>query len=557
MRFFFLLWIVPAFAAFNLTWGIPAVSLDPIPPLGDTDAHPSVAVSPNGDSIAVWTRTAGKGATENIWIATYHHTPRVWSGALQISRAGNSTHPRIAIDERGIALFVWEEGFPTQIVSRTLSSDGLWSPPLDEPPLPIYESSSTQSSPEIALDGEGRAMVLWRELSQNLYHIHAAQRALDGSWHPLAKLSSPDKTARLNPHKSLQLNETGEGIAAWEEHSLEGIEIRAAQYTKGAWQSSLPLSALGEGRAEAPVVGIDAQGKAMIVWSQNDQILSRTLFQETLSSLSTASDPHHPAKRPDLALDAAGNAVLVFERFDAIHKFIVGATFPADGKEWLPPTDISGPSPLAIDAAGYPVLSLNRRGDGTAIWKEFTDSHLMLQSAGYSLGTWSYIKTLSHSEDDVGAPFPTHDIDVAINTAGHLIAIWPESPTHFSSQQIKATTGIGLANPAPMPPLRAVETIQNGIAYGKQIIHRFPAHADLINILEWTPQSDAIEYRVYRGSFSNLIGTSREPRFEDHQRVPFRQEIYLITSLDSNQQESSPITLVVPPLEIIPKKKKR
>ena len=139
-----------------------------------------------------------------------------------------------------------------------------------------------------------------------------------------------------------------------------------------------------------------------------------------------------------------------------------------------------------------------------------------------------------------------------MNLAGNIIAIWPEDRTGKGTQQIKATSGVGLANTAPPPPIADPVTIVDGITSGYQISHRLPAHLDLINVLNWSwPVSETgtpiAHYRIYRNNLSNLIGTSTTAYFEDHQRVPKQKETYLITSMDMNAQESPPMTLIVHP----------
>jgi len=230
-----------------------------------------------------------------------------------------------------------------------------------------------------------------------------------------------------------------------------------------------------------------------------------------------------------------------------LHKFITGAALPFQGSAWSAPTDISAPSFAGAREAGYPVLALNAIGDGVVIWKDYDGVSMVIQGSGYSLGTWSFIKTLSAKGSHAGELFSDYDIDVAVNLAGNIIAVWPEDPMGNGTQQIKATSGVGLANVAPVPPIPDPVTIQNGVAWGVQVLHRFPAHADLINILTWSTNIPSAYYRIYRGNLSTLIGTSTTTRFEDHRRVPKQVETYLITSVDSNEQESSPMTLVVNP----------
>ncbi len=548
VRLFFFFWAVQGFAAFNLTWGTPAVGLDSNPPLGDTDGNAVIAIDPMGNAIATWSRTTGSGASENIWAAVYNHSLRVWGGAVKVSGRGSAANSQVALDEEGNAIFVWEEGFPTQIMVRTLSAAGVWTPDLSMPPEPLQKSQSTQINPQISVDSQGNAVAIWIEFSKRKSHIYSAKKPVGTPWISLGKISSGLQNCTLIPSKALVLNPSGKGAAVWEESNNGLSEIHGARYTTGSWSLPFTIAADSNQSAESPSVGIDALGNALIVWSQNDIIFSKILNKDALfSEPLAASNPEYIAKRPHVGVDAAGNAVVVFERYNALHKFISGAELNKETLAWTAPIDISGPSPSDAVAAGYPVFSMNSIGDGVVIWKEWTGSNMVIQGAGYSLGTWSFIKTLSNNSVNSGASTPAYDISVALNHAGNILAIWPEDPSGANCLQIKATAGVGLANAGPLPPIADPTTLFSGIVSGKQVLHRFPAHSDLINILSWNSPGGIEYFNIYRGNLSSLIASTQEPYFEDHQRSYRKKETYLITSVDHNKQESGPITIVVHP----------
>ncbi len=549
MRFLLFFWTLQGFAAFNLTWGIPAISLDSNPPIGDTDSNATLAIDPMGNAIASWSRTKDREAIENIWTAFYNHSSRIWAGAVKISGNGSASNSQVAIDSQGNAIIVWEEGFPTQIMFRCLSVTGIITPDLSMPPEIVQTSQSAQTYPQISIDSKGNALAIWMEYSKGKNRIFSAKKPFGSAWVPLGPISSSDRNATLIPSKALLLNESGDGIAVWEEKDSHSSEIHAARFLIDAWTPSILISDKDK-IAQSPSAGIDASGDAVIVWSQENIILSKTLMNGTLSSTSlAASDRTYVSQRPHVGLDSSGNAVVVFERYNAMHKFIAGATLTKNGQAWSKQIDISGPSPSDCIASGYPVFAMNCIGDGVVIWKEWTGTNMIIQGAGYSLGTWSSIKTLSLLNANSGAPTPAYDISVALNHVGNIFAIWPEDPNGTKSQQIKTTTGVGLANTGPLPPVADPITVLSGIVTGSQSLHRFPAHADLINVLSWTSPGGVDYFKVYRGSLSFLIGSTREQRFEDHQRIPKKKETYLITSVDPNGQESCPMTIVVNPMQ--------
>lgn len=534
----FLLCSMQVFAAFNLTWGTPALSLDSNPPMGDTDSNAFIAMDPQGNALATWSRTSAQGATENIWVAAYNHSLRVWTGALKISGSGSAANSQIALDATGNAICVWEEGFPTRICYRTLSQEGVWTPDLSQEPATLISSTNAQTFPQIAIDASGNMLAAWLEFFGGMHHVMAASKSSNASWMSAGRISSGAQDALLIPAKALLLNPQGQGLVIWQEAQ---DRILAARYLNGAWQPSFLVA---DSHASSPSAGIDEAGDLIMVWEQNGMIFSKS---GSLSPPLLISDPNYSAKRPHVGVDAAGNAVVVFERYNALHQFIVGASLSKGAAEWSHRIDISLPSPANAPQAGYPFFAMNAIGDGVAIWKEWTGAHTILQGAGFSLGTWSSIRTLSSLYSDAGSPTPSYDIAVALNAAGNILAIWPEDPAQTGSLQIKATAGTGLANGGPMPPVTDPISLIQGVAMGKQVVRKFPAHTDLINVLSWESPGHVDHFNIYRNTLSTLIASTKELRFEDHQRDPKAKEIYLITSVDIYGQESSPMTLVVHP----------
>lgn len=250
-----------------------------------------------------------------------------------------------------------------------------------------------------------------------------------------------------------------------------------------------------------------------------------------------------------MGIDEEGTAIVVFERFDSasLHKFIAGSTWESGSENWSAPVDISAPSPAEVKEAGYPILSINSIGDGVVLWKESAGEKIVIQGAGYSLGTWSFIRTLSSLQDNSGLANIGYDMGVSMNITGNIIAVWPEDPSGQRTPHIKSVPGVGLAISGPLPPVADVKSALEGIGKGIQVVHRFPAHADYINILDWTSPGGVAYFKIYRGGLSSLIGTSSTPHYEDHQREPGKKETYLITSVDLHEHESGPMTIIVHP----------
>jgi len=287
MRVWIFLWaVIQGYAAFNLTWGVPAVNLDSNPPVGDTDVNVVIAIDPLGNACATWGRTTDQKALQDIWAALYNHSSRTWAGAVKISGDANASNSQVAMDDAGNALFIWEEGFPSKIMSRTLNAAGVWSPALSLPPLPISTSFNAQCFPQMAMNGAGDCVVIWTEFSAGSYHICSAQKKSGRTWMGPNKISLPRNEAPFNAAKAVAINPSGNAIAVWEQSLNGSAEICAARSVKGSWLSPIAVSSSDQ-RARSPAVGIDPSGSAVIVWDQSNVIQSRSLINGQLSPVLT------------------------------------------------------------------------------------------------------------------------------------------------------------------------------------------------------------------------------------------------------------------------------
>jgi hypothetical protein len=529
------------FAAFHLTWGFPAFSLEGPFSSQDTDANPTVAIDPRGNAVAAWGRTTGGGASENVWASCYDHSSRRWTASFLISGGGSASHPAVAMDQQGNALILWEEGFPTQILYRTLSAQGAWDPPLGKKPFSVTPSPQAQTFPHIAIDESGQAIAIWLELTKGLSRICSAKKPFAKPWQSLGVLSAEADT-EIHRAAPMAMNLKGEALVVWE--TAKGF-IYGAHFGGALWS---PPFYIGVGKD--PSVALDGGGHGVIVWNQDQVIQSKDFANQMLAaSQQGVSVPNFKAQRPTVALDERGHAIAVYERFDASGslKFVTGATKPFDQAAWSSPIDISVPTPAVMDAAGYPLLSVNAIGDGVAVWKGYNEGKMVIQGAGYSLGTWSFIPTLSAPDGSSKGTKPGastgYNFDVSVNDRGQVITVWPEG----NEGQVNSVPGVGLAVESPPPPQLTQQDIAIGVGTGRQVVHRFPAHADYINILDWVAPAGVSYYKIYRGNLSSLVGTTSSPHYEDHQREPRKAETYLITSVDIHEHESVPLAILVAP----------
>jgi len=125
------------------------------------------------------------------------------------------------------------------------------------------------------------------------------------------------------------------------------------------------------------------------------------------------SPPEQFVIEDQLAVNPAGDAVVVWWSHVGPEAFIEGATRPAGGA-WSAPSVLAQNEPL-----GQPRVAIDAAGDATVVWQNtvVTDQ---IKAANYiaQTGTWGNVVTLSEAGRQSVEPA------VAVDPQGHAIAVW-------------------------------------------------------------------------------------------------------------------------------------
>jgi hypothetical protein len=268
-----------------------------------------VAVDPNGNALVVWRRY--DGADYRIQ-ARRRSASGTWSGVRTLSAAGQSAlEPRVAVDPNGNALVVWDryDGANTQIQVRRRSASGTWS---------AVQTISAGNGPSLAVDSNGNALVVWQRLDGGNWLIQARRRSASGSLGAVQTLSAAGQNAF-----AAQVDMTGDGnaVVVWERWDGTSTRIQARRRSaSGTWSSVQTLSAAGQ-NADLPQVAVNAKGNAVVTWLRFDGVNYRVQARRrsasgTWSAVQTLSPEGQDAQTQHVGIDANGNAVVVWQRFD-------------------------------------------------------------------------------------------------------------------------------------------------------------------------------------------------------------------------------------------------
>ena len=134
-----------------------------------------IAVDPPGNETAIWGRRVGHSGV--VQSAT-RSVGGSWSAPVTLSASG-AFDALVAAGPEGNVTAVWllerEEGWRSVVQSATRSAGGIWSAPVTLSP-----PRKAARSPQIALDPQGGATVVWEEEYSGA--IESSTRSSDGSW---------------------------------------------------------------------------------------------------------------------------------------------------------------------------------------------------------------------------------------------------------------------------------------------------------------------------------------------------------------------------------------
>jgi hypothetical protein len=351
--------------------------------------------------------------------------PQAAAGELRridISVPGTfASAPQIASDGAGNVVVVWRQvdDGDSSVGAAFRPAAGAWSDPQRlSAPAPATEA------PKVSMDRLGNAVAVWQRSSGRDTVVQASVRPSGGDWSAPQDLSTPGEAA-FSADVAVQ---AGRATAVWtvlrERRSLVQSSSRTIA---GSWATAQTLS-IPLGNAYAPKVAMDDQGGAVAAWQWSDgaYLVVHAAARTTSGSWSAPealSGPGRNASRPELAMSASGVAVVGWLRSNGSW-IAAQASYRRANGTWGLPTDMSA---RAGDAAGLDV-AMNRRGDAIMSW---------VQGRGDdddSLGNlWSSFRPAGSSawgvRAEITAAWRYMRAQIALDEAGNATAVWEGSAT--------------------------------------------------------------------------------------------------------------------------------
>lgn len=352
------------------------VQLASIPPGGGIGVSfiSRAAIDPLGNMFVVWLNDDGTGI-QNVRLRRYSVASGTWGDAfdVQTNLLLSAFEVGITVDSTGNATVVWTQvagvGLTDQRIwtRRFLAATGTWNAPQE-----IQTGAYNAATPVIGNDASGNVTVVWAQGTQNVAWDAWTNRysVSSGTW------GTPVKIATLGADLStmiLAVASSGNAVAAWPQGDVQNTPrtLMASRYTASSDQWAVPVN-----------VG----GPAALIL------------------------------QPQVAVDASGNAFLIWEQtVDAIPAVRV-SRFNAATATWSAPASIQA----GTISRSAPMVAFESTGDAVAVWSEGAAASSVIKASRYALATgiWELSATISATAIPADVPF------IAIDGSGRALAAW-------------------------------------------------------------------------------------------------------------------------------------
>ena len=384
---------------------------------GYSASEPAMAMDDFGNGMAIWSQF--DGTVDNIYARRYV-AGQGWEAAVELleTGSGRATSPEIAFDHQGNVMAVWlqHDGITYSLFARRYVAGQGW-----ETTTTLLENGNGDVAyPDIAYDALGNAMVIWRQYTGTEYNIYAKRYLVSQGWEATTTLLDNASGPSYNP--DLTLDAQGNAMVLWSQSGTSGGDIISKSFTiTGGWQSG--VSVLATGSSAYPEVAFDHQGNAMAVWYQNDgtglnvyskRYIAGSGWEANAVLLENAPDT---AQLPQIAMDSNGNGLAVWLQSDGAYQSLFGKRYVA-GAGWE--QDARLLETLESNISGIPQLSMNANGDAIVAWQQIdgTNYGVFTKSYTFSNGWQSDVTVLDTTTNNA------HTAAIAITANGDALAMW-------------------------------------------------------------------------------------------------------------------------------------
>jgi PKD domain len=342
-------------------------------------ASPQVAIA-GSNVVAVWNRYDGKNQITQA--ADRDPKTNAWSTPTSLSTSGRDAQaPRVAANSAGDAVAVWASvGLNRWTIQASYREHGgAWLAT-----VPIEPPTVATAAPDVVIDPTGQATAVWAQTSGSGWRVYASSRGPDGTWSKAVAISGPDAAGTITPQLALEGN--SDVTAVWSRFlgTNTVIEYSTRSAATGAWSPAAQLFPAGPD-AVGPQIAVNKRGDGVLVWTGSDPSTGLSVRASLRSPgrewvkpvvlISAATG----ALAPQAAIDARGDALVVWTHFGGGFSRVQGSNHAAGSSSWTARRTLSKAGADAVT----PQVALDPDGDGAVAWARVTGQSFVIQGEGY------------------------------------------------------------------------------------------------------------------------------------------------------------------------------
>jgi hypothetical protein len=382
-----------------------------------------------GRAIAVWL-TLEPGTPNDNLMASRFDPASGWGAPVALeSSPRDVVSVELAMDPAsGRAVVAWIQGSDTSASAawaRHFDPTSGWTAPQ------AIQSAATPSAQAariaVGIDAQGNAVAAWSQLDGQRYSIWGNRGSAAGTWGSAQLLETMDELGRADGNPRIAVAPQGDAIVVWQASggTVANRGTWTNRYSAGAsWGTASQLVAVSGG--SAPDIAMDAQGNAVVVWGQVEVVSITEMYALIQAKRQQASawgstvqvarelGANSVLSAPSVTMNGAGSSLVAWGQGDSS----IRATVAPAGAAWPAPSVLK---PAGGRSAGASLVSaIDGLGNAMVTWAQSNDqggADAMLATHA-SAGAWA--PGAIHQPSIWGDPF------VAMNDRGHALFLWTQ-----------------------------------------------------------------------------------------------------------------------------------
>lgn len=362
-----------------------------------------------------------------LFVPTGAEAASSWGPTQTVGTNSNwSDNPQIAMDDNGNAIAVWTEagqnteGLYYYMYASHFSPANGWGQP--EQIQQIFGVNGQSRSPQVAMNSNGDAVVVWLQTNGSAILIESNFYAPGLGWGVAKKLGFSDSSVN---NLNVAIDEGGNATATLTALVATHVSLYAYRYTasSGTWSAWAGLESLS-GDVFSSDVAMDKNGNAMVIWSQYDGTYN-SIYYNRYSAISSSwgvaglLEPWtNNAAIPQLGMEKNGSAVAIWLQVNTAAAWgVYGIKYtPTNG--WASSPDIINSN---ASSAYNPQVAISDQGAIIVVCSQIDGlNRAIYATIGSMTGPYGSSERVGPIASTNGQFRP----EVAIDDAGDAIVTW-------------------------------------------------------------------------------------------------------------------------------------